>query len=93
MDFPIKNGDFPWQNISLPEGTPKHEQTCVGVLDATLCRCEVIQFTAAFPACVNHDPGIIIDGTINSDMGIYKQQKRILDSISKAQSTLLIGWL
>ena len=20
MDFPIKNGDFPWQNVSSPEG-------------------------------------------------------------------------
>ena len=20
MDFPIKHGDFPWQNVSLPEG-------------------------------------------------------------------------
>ena len=45
---------------------------CVGVLDATLCRGEVIQFTAAFPACVNYDPGRIIDGTTNSDMD--KQQ-------------------
>ena len=22
VDFPIKNGDFPWQNVSSPEGTP-----------------------------------------------------------------------
>ena len=22
MDFPIKNGDFPWQNVSSPEGKP-----------------------------------------------------------------------
>ena len=21
VDFPIKNGDFPWQNVSSPEGT------------------------------------------------------------------------
>ena len=21
VDFPMKHGDFPWQNISLPEGT------------------------------------------------------------------------
>ena len=21
MDFPIKHGDFPWQNVSSPEGT------------------------------------------------------------------------
>ena len=21
MDFPIKNGDFPWQNVSSPEGS------------------------------------------------------------------------
>ena len=21
MEFPIKNGDFPWQNVSSPEGT------------------------------------------------------------------------
>ena len=20
VDFPIKNGDFPWQNVSSPEG-------------------------------------------------------------------------
>ena len=25
VDFPIKNGDFPWQNVSSPEGTsPYH---------------------------------------------------------------------
>ena len=24
VDFPIKNGDFPWQNVSSPEGTPNH---------------------------------------------------------------------
>ena len=24
MDFPIKNGDFPWQNVSSPEGTYIH---------------------------------------------------------------------
>ena len=22
VDFPIKNGDFPWQNVSSPEGIP-----------------------------------------------------------------------
>ena len=22
VDFPIKNGDFPWQNVSSPEGNP-----------------------------------------------------------------------
>ena len=21
VDFPMKNGDFPWQNVSSPEGT------------------------------------------------------------------------
>ena len=21
VDFPIENGDFPWQNVSSPEGT------------------------------------------------------------------------
>ena len=21
VDFPIKNGDFPWQNVSSPEGS------------------------------------------------------------------------
>ena len=24
VDFPIEHGDFPWQNVSSPEGT-KHE--------------------------------------------------------------------
>ena len=24
VDFPIKNGDFPWQNVSSPEGIMKH---------------------------------------------------------------------
>ena len=23
VDFPIKNGDFPWQNVSSPEGMSK----------------------------------------------------------------------
>ena len=23
-DFPMKNGDFPWQNVSLPEGNMKN---------------------------------------------------------------------
>ena len=23
VDVPIKNGDFPWQNVSSPEGTPQ----------------------------------------------------------------------
>ena len=23
VDFPMKNGDFPWQNVSSPEGTQK----------------------------------------------------------------------
>ena len=23
VDFPIKNGDFPWQNVSSPEGKSK----------------------------------------------------------------------
>ena len=27
VDFPIKNGDFPWQNVSSPEGT-HHNMTC-----------------------------------------------------------------
>ena len=22
VDFPMKNGDFPWQNVSSPEGSP-----------------------------------------------------------------------
>ena len=22
VDFPIKNGDVPWQNVSSPEGNP-----------------------------------------------------------------------
>ena len=25
MDFPIKNGDFPWQNVSSPEGSQEAE--------------------------------------------------------------------
>ena len=42
----------------------------------------------------NHDPGII-DGTTNSDIGIYiyNEQRSILDFISKAQSTQLVGCL
>ena len=24
VDFPIKNGDFPWQNVSSPEGNLKY---------------------------------------------------------------------
>ena len=24
VDFPIKNGDFPWQNVSLPEGNAQN---------------------------------------------------------------------
>ena len=24
VDFPIKNGDFPWQNVSSPEGNLTH---------------------------------------------------------------------
>ena len=28
MDFPIKNGDFPWQNVSLPEGMSFHMVFC-----------------------------------------------------------------
>ena len=27
VDFPIKNGDFPWQNVSSPEGTLDTKQT------------------------------------------------------------------
>ena len=26
VDFPIKNGDFPWQNVSSPEGTGSMEK-------------------------------------------------------------------
>ena len=26
VDFPIKNGDFPWQNVSSPEGIMKEGQ-------------------------------------------------------------------
>ena len=26
VDFPIKNGDFPWQNVSSPEGTTNHNK-------------------------------------------------------------------
>ena len=29
MDFPIKNGDFPLQNVSLPEGNPHSEHAHV----------------------------------------------------------------
>ena len=27
VDFPIKNGDFPWQNVSSPEGI--YNEMCV----------------------------------------------------------------
>ena len=30
MDFPIKNGDFPWQNVSSPEGNPHREKSSDG---------------------------------------------------------------
>ena len=26
VDFPMKNGDFPWQNVTSPEGNTKHLQ-------------------------------------------------------------------
>ena len=26
VDFPIKHGDFPWQNVSSPEGTTVKKQ-------------------------------------------------------------------
>ena len=27
VDFPIKNCDFPWQNVSSPEGKPSSESS------------------------------------------------------------------
>ena len=28
VDFPIKNGDFPWQNASSPEGILNDQEEC-----------------------------------------------------------------
>ena len=31
VDFPIKNGDFPWQNVSSPEGIEFEYTPCLAL--------------------------------------------------------------
>ena len=46
VSFPIKNGDFPWQNVSLPEGNDwimgYHETTKMGTLPPLCHHCREI---------------------------------------------------
>ena len=64
-DFPIKNGDFPWQNVSSPEGNEeKQGRFGKSLLQSTFCLLNELGIFGFFQSTsgnLGHQPGCQTD--------------------------------